>query len=68
MVNIRLFNAALARAGLNYTKLAQKMHCSPNTITFKVSGKGAFTTKEIVSICDIAKIEDNNEKCQIFLI
>lgn len=57
----------LVAAGLTYTDVAKAMNLSKNTICRKINGQTAFTTDEVIKLCDLLLILDNGEKCDIFL-
>ena len=67
MLNSNLLKAAIVRAGLTQQDFAKSIGISQNTLTAKLRGARAFNLDEIDKACDILKISDNNEKCDIFL-
>lgn len=62
----------IAAAGYTQSSLATAMNqagvrISKNTLSKKVNGKAAFDTDEVICLCDLLSIHDNNEKAYIFL-
>lgn len=62
----------IVAAGFSQGTLANAMSqrgvkTSKNTLSKKVNGRAPFTTDEIVCLCDLLSIVDNNEKAYIFL-
>ena len=57
----------MAEAGYTQKMLAAGLGKSENSISSKINGKSAFTTDEILRICDLLRITDDCEKAQIFL-
>jgi hypothetical protein len=62
----------IVAAGYSQKTLAEAMvdegvKISENTLSKKVNGRAPFDTVEIVCICKILGIEDNDEKAHIFL-
>lgn len=67
MLDRNKFKGAVARAGMTQNALAKEMGISNNTISSRVTGKSSFSVEEVDSICKILKIEDAEEKAEIFL-
>lgn len=67
IVNTLKLKAAITEAGYTQTTLAQELKMSPNTLSFKISGKGKFDIEEATTICDILGITDGAKKAAIFL-
>jgi plasmid maintenance system antidote protein VapI len=55
------------RAGFTQGTLASAMKMSPNTLNIKVNGGSKITVDEAKEMCAILGIENNEEKCEIFL-
>lgn len=62
----------IVAAGYSQKTLAEAMGkkgipISENTLSKKVNGRVPFDTDEVVCICDLLRILDNDEKAHIFL-
>ena len=62
----------IVAAGYSQKTLAEAMFekgikISENTLSKKVNGRVPFDTDEVVCICDLLSIHDNDEKAHIFL-
>lgn len=62
----------IAAAGYSQNSLAAAMNqagrkISKNTLSKKVNGKVPFDTDEVICLCELLLISDNNEKAYIFL-
>lgn len=57
----------MVEAGFTQRTLAANLGKSENTISSKINGITAFTTDEILAICDLLQITDDRDKAQIFL-
>ena len=62
----------IVAAGYSQSSLAVAMNqagckTSKNTLSKKVNGRVPLNTDEIVCLCDLLGIHDNNEKAYIFL-
>ena len=62
----------IVAAGFTQHSLAAAMgqrgvKISKNTLSKKVNGRVPFDTDEVVCICDLLSIHDNDEKAHIFL-
>lgn len=62
----------IVAAGFSQQSLAAAMSqqgckISKNTLSKKVNGQAIFGTDEIVCLCDLLGIHDNDEKAYIFL-
>ena len=62
----------IVAAGYSQKTLAEAMSkkgipISENTLSKKVNGRVPFDTDEVVCICDLLSILDNDEKAHIFL-
>lgn len=67
MLDRNKFKGAIARAGMTQNALAKRLEISNNTLSSRVTGKSSFSVEEVDSICKILKIEDAEEKAEIFL-
>ena len=67
MVNKNLFLSAIVKKGYNLGTLAKSIGMSKNTMTSRVKGKTSFRLDEIDRICNVAGIDNDKEKCEIFL-
>lgn len=67
MVNTNLLRAKMVANGYTQLSLAAKMKMSKNTLSAKITGKTAFSIDEAIALCDILHIEQDSEKCEIFL-
>lgn len=67
MVNVNKLKGAIMRAGFTQGTLASAMKMSPNTLNIKVNGGSKITVDEAKEMCAILGIENNEEKCEIFL-
>lgn len=57
----------IVEAGYGQRRLASEMGMSPTTLNAKINGRSDFDAEEIIMLCKILGIVDNNEKCNIFL-
>lgn len=62
----------IVAAGYTQSSLAVAMtnegfKTSKNTLSKKVNGRVPFNTDEVICLCDLLGIRDNNEKAYIFL-
>ena len=67
-----LLKGKIAAAGYSQNTLAKAMKeagckMSTNTLSKKVNGRAPFDTDEVICLCDLLAIHDNNEKAYIFL-
>lgn len=67
VINALKLKAAIVEAGYTQQSLAEKLKMSPNTLSFKISGKSTFDIEEATKICSILGIEDGEKKAAIFL-
>lgn len=67
MVNTNLLKSKIVGAGMIQGELAKVLGISVKTLSAKINGKSTFSTREVVKICNILQITDNNEKALIFL-
>lgn len=67
MLNKNKLKGAIASAGLTQKELAARIGISENSFCNKMNGISYFDTHQILKICDILAITDNNEKVDIFL-
>lgn len=67
MLNKNLLRAAMAKVGVNQSKLSEKSGISKNTLSNKMNGKSCFDTDQIDRICEALGITDSAEKADIFL-
>lgn len=67
MVNTLKLRAAIVEAGYTQQSLAEKLDMSPNTLSFKMTGKSNFDIEEATKICSLLGIEDGAQKAAIFL-
>ena len=67
MINTLKLKAAIVEVGYTQQTLAQKLKMSPNTLSFKITGKTNFDIEEATQICEILGISDGAKKAAIFL-
>ncbi len=67
LINTLKLKAAIVEAGYTQQTLAQKLKMSPNTLSFKITGKTNFDIEEATQICEILGISDGAKKAAIFL-
>lgn len=67
MINTNKLKGIMAEQGYSQKKLAYDMGMSINSFHSKLTGKSWFDTDQVVKICELLKIDDNNVKCDIFL-
>ena len=67
MVDINRLKGAMVAAGFTQITFAKELGMSKNTLNAKLNGKAKISTDEASKMCDVLKIEDENDKCQIFL-
>ncbi len=67
MINALKLKAAIVEAGYTQQSLAEKLKMSPNTLSFKMTGKSNFDIEEATKICEILGISDGAQKAAIFL-
>lgn len=62
-----LLRGKIVAAGYTQGSLAKALNMSKNTLSSKINGRYQFNSDEIIAICRLLSIEDNNEKVSIFL-
>lgn len=62
-----LLKGKIIAAGYTQKSLAQALNISQNTLSNKITGKNQFNSDEIVALCELLSIVDNDEKVSIFL-
>ena len=67
IMNKALFKMAIVRSGYTQTRLAKELGISKNALSNKVNGRSSVTVSDVIKICEILNIHDNNEKAEIFL-
>lgn len=67
MINTNLLRGKIVSNGMTQEQIASKMSMSPNTFSSKINGKSSFDITEVFQLCEILKIDDAKEKCDIFL-
>ncbi len=67
LINTLKLRAAIIEAGYTQQTLAEKLKMSPNTLSFKITGKSNFDIEEATRICDLLGIKDGAQKAAIFL-
>ena len=67
MVNTNKLKGAIKEAGYTQEEVAKKLGIDRKSFNRKVNGKSDFWIKEVIDLCDILKIGDNNKKFEIFL-
>lgn len=66
-MNKILFKMAIARSGYTQNQLAKELGISRNALSNKINGRSSVTVSDVIRICEILNIQDNNEKAEIFL-
>lgn len=67
MLDSNKLKGKIAEAGLTQRELAKKAGMSENSLYNKINGRRDFGAREIVAICEILNITDNEQKALIFL-
>lgn len=62
-----LLRGKMVAAGYNQTTLARALNISANSLSSKINGRAQFNSDEIIALCRLLSIDDNNEKVIIFL-
>ena len=62
-----ILKGKIVAAGYSQRSLADTLHKSKTTLNRKINGKIAFTTDEVIDLCDLLSITDDREKAYIFL-
>ena len=62
-----MLKGKIIAAGYTQRTLAPLLNMSENTLSKKVNGQTAFDTDEVMHLCDLLHIDDNEEKAYIFL-
>lgn len=62
-----LLKGKIIAAGYTQNTLAKELNMSKNTLSAKINGRVAFNCDEVVQLCSLLAIDDNNEKAHIFL-
>lgn len=62
-----ILKGKMVEAGYSQRSLAAAMKMSKNTLSKKINGISTFKSNEIISLCDLLNIVDNDEKARIFL-
>lgn len=57
----------IVSAGYTQRTLAPLLNMSENTLSKKVNGQTPFDTDDVVRLCELLNIVDNEEKAYIFL-
>lgn len=66
-MNANLLRGKMVSNGFTQETLAQKMNITANTLSAKMNGKSQFDLAEVLKMCEILGITNNEEKCEIFL-
>ncbi len=67
MVNSRALKSAMVAAGYNQSQMAKELGISLNSLCSKINNRSKFSIDEAIKICDILKINNNEDKVLIFL-
>lgn len=67
MVDTNLLKGKIVAAGYTQRKLATAIGISVNSLNAKINGRKIFDADEVNRICDVLKITNPSEKCEIFL-
>ncbi len=62
-----LLRGKIVAAGYTQNSLAKAMNMSKNTLSSKINGRVAFNCDEVIQLCNLLAIVDNDEKAHIFL-
>lgn len=62
-----ILRAKIVEAGYNQKTFAQKINMSANTLSSKLNGRTPFDLDEVIEVCNVLKISDDQEKAYIFL-
>ena len=62
-----ILKGKIVSAGYTQKTLAPLMHMSKNTLSKKLNGTAQFTTEQVIRLCDLLQIVDDQEKAYIFL-
>lgn len=66
-VNVGKFKEKLYNSGISQKELAKMIGISENNLSLKVNGKTRLFTDEVIKMCEILGIEDDEERSKIFL-
>ena len=58
---------ALAEAGMTAEKLAKAIGIAPITMSRKINGVSAFTTREARLICEVLEVKELEARARLFL-
>ena len=67
MVKVNVIRSRMALLNLTQRELADRLAVSKNTMSSRMTGKSSFTLEEVDRLCEILKIQDDEEKRFIFL-
>lgn len=67
MINRNKLLAKIVEAGMTQKTVAKSLGISLNTLNSKINGNGYFNTKQVVDLCKLLNIDDDNTKTSIFL-
>ncbi len=62
-----ILKGKIVSAGYTQRTLAPLLNMSENTLSKKVNGQTPFDTDDVVRLCELLNIVDNEEKAYIFL-
>lgn len=63
-----ILKGKIMTAGYSQRSLAEALKKSKTTLNRKVNGKVAFTTDEVIRLCDMLSITDDREKAYFFCL
>lgn len=67
MVRTNELVAARKRLGITQEQAATALKCSKNTYCAKETNRAKFDVDEALNLCELLKIDDNNQRAYIFL-
>lgn len=62
-----LLRAEIAAHGMSLREVAEKASISRSSLSAKINGQRSFDTDEVVRLCEVLGITDNEKRVQIFL-
>lgn len=66
MTNSKKLKSLLILNGLSQKKIADYLQISIQSVNYKINNKRRFTTLEIVKMCKILHLQNNEDICKIF--
>lgn len=66
-MKVNVIRSRMALLEKSQGEIAKLMGISKNTMSSRMKGRSSFTLEEVEKLCEILKIDDSEEKMDIFL-